>query len=244
MLLKFLDAHEKLSVQVHPTGNQKDFSPAGESGKTEAWVVLQAGPAGRIYAGPETRNDAKDHVRASGSRTPESVADLLAGFTPQVGDAVLIRAGTVHSLSDVVVFEVQENSDVTFRLYDWNHIDPKTGKLRPLQVEQAMACIDYKQIAIRPVAPVEEQEAPARREQLFRCDKFAVWRHTGQSPFTVGAAGAPRVLVSIGGDGLLEYKDNHYPVGRGDVFLLPAEVGACSFRPTNAVTLLEIALPG
>ena len=240
VLLKFLDAHEKLSVQVHPRDDQKDFIPAGESGKTEAWVVLEAGPASRIYAGlkPETTQDHLERALAN-----SKVADLLASFTPKVGDAVLIRAGTVHSLSDVVVFEVQENSDVTFRLYDWGHIDPKTGKPRPLQVEQAMACIDYKQIAIRPVAPVEEQAAPARRERLFRCDKFAVWRHTGQSPLTVGAAGTPRVLVSIGGDGQLEHKDNHYPVGRGDVFLLPAEVGACSFRPNNAVTLLEIALP-
>ena len=85
------------------------------------------------------------------------MADLLASFTPRVGDAVFVRAGTVHSLSDVVVFEVQENSDVTFRLYDWDRVDPKTGKPRALQVEQAMASIDFEQVAIGPVVPVVEE---------------------------------------------------------------------------------------
>ena len=171
------------------------------------------------------------------------MADLLASFTPKVGDAVFIRAGTVHSLSGVVVFEVQENSDVTFRLYDWDRVDPKTGKPRPLQVEQAIACIDFEQVAIGPVAPVVEEEAPVRRERLFHCEHFSVWRHTGQSPFTVGAAGTPRVLVCIAGEGELEHSGTNYPVGRGDVVLLPAEVGACSYRPRNAVSLLEVALP-
>ncbi len=240
VLLKFLDARERLSVQVHPKDAQSDYIPAGESGKTEAWVVLEAGPAARIYAGlkPGTTHD--DLVRALASRT---VPDLVASFTPSVGDAVLVRAGTVHSLSGLVVFEVQENSDVTFRLYDWDRVDQKTGKPRPLQVEQAMACIDFDQVAIGPVAPVVEEAAPVRRERLFHCKPFSVWRHTGESPFTVGAPGTPRVLVSIAGEGELEHGGSNYPIGRGDVVLLPAEVGACSYRPRNAVSLLEVALP-
>jgi mannose-6-phosphate isomerase len=171
------------------------------------------------------------------------VGDLLPGFTPKVGDAVFIRAGTVHSLSDVVVFEVQENSDVTFRLDDGDRIDPNTGKSRPLQVEQAMACIDFEQGAIRPVASTVEQAGPVRRERLFHCEHFSVWRYSGQSPFTVGAADTPRVLVCIAGEGQIEHGGTNYPVGCGDVVLLPAEVGACSYRPRNVVALLEVALP-
>ena len=161
MLLKFLDARDKLSVQVHPDDWQKKYIPAGESGKTEAWVVLQADSTSRIYAGLKPGTTPADLQRPLKSHT---VADLLASFTPAVGDAVFIRAGTVHSLSGVVVFEVQENSDVTFRLYDWDRVDPKTGKPRPLQVEQAVACIDTKQVAIGPQAPLFEQAAPALRE--------------------------------------------------------------------------------
>ncbi len=240
VLLKFLDAHEKLSVQVHPRDGQRDHIPAGESGKTEAWVVLEAGPASRIYAGLTPGVTPADLQRALANRT---TADLLASFTPRVGDAVFIRAGTVHSLSGLVVFEVQENSDVTFRLYDWDRVDPRTGKPRPLQVEQGIACIDFEQVALGPVAPLVEAAAPIRRERLFACQHFSVWRHTGQTPFTVGAAGAARVLVGIVGEGELEHSGAHYRVGRGDVVLLPAEVGACFYRPRNAVSLLEVALP-
>ena len=81
--------------------------------------------------------------------------------------------------SGLVVFEVQENSDVTFRLYDWDRVDAKTGKPRPLQVEQALACIDFTQVAIGPVAPVVESTTPVRRERLFHCEHFSVWRHPG-----------------------------------------------------------------
>lgn len=240
VLLKFLDARDKLSVQVHPADGQNEYIPPGESGKTEAWVVLEAGPKSRIYAGlkPGTTRDVLKQALAA-----RAVGDLLPNFMPRVGDAVLIRAGTVHSLSDVVVFEVQENSDVTFRLDDGDRIDPNTGKVRPLQVEQAMACIDFEQVAIGPVASIVEQDAPVRRERLFHCAHFSVWRHTGQSPFTVGAADAPRVLVCIGGEGEIQHGGTNYPVGCGDVALLAAEIGACSYRPRNPVTLLEVALP-
>jgi mannose-6-phosphate isomerase len=240
VLLKFLDAHDKLSVQVHPQDRQKDFIPPGESGKTEAWVVLESGPASRIYAGlkPGTTE-----VELKGALASRAVADLVASFTPKAGDAVLVRAGTVHSLSGLVVFEVQENSDVTFRLYDWDRVDPKTGKRRPLQVEQAMACIDFEQVAVGPVPPVVEVAVPVRRERLFHCEHFSVWRHTGETPFTVGAENTPRVLVGVAGKGRVVHSGTDHPVGRGDVLLLPAEVGTCSYRPSTPVILLEVALP-
>ena len=241
LLLKFLDAHEKLSVQVHPSDRQTDYLPAGESGKTEAWVVLEAGPESRIYAGLKPGTTADDLRRALANRT---VADHLASFTPRLGDAVFLRAGTVHSLGgDVVVFEVQENSDVTFRLYDWDRVDARTGQPRALQVDQAIACIDFAQVAVGPVTPVVEATTPVRRERLFHCEHFSLWRLRGESPFTVGAAGTPRVLVCIAGEGQLEHNGTNYPVGHGDVVLLPAEVGACSYRPRDAVSLLEVALP-
>ncbi len=203
-------------------------------------LCWRRGPQSRIYAGLKPGTTQDDLKRALASRT---VANLLASFTPTVGDAVFLRAGTVHSLSGLVVFEVQENSDVTFRLYDWDRVDPKTGKPRPLQVEQALACIDFAERAIGPVVPVLQATTPVRRERLFHCEHFSVWRCNGQSPFTVGAADVPRVLVCIEGAGQIEHGGDNYPVGRGDVVLLPAEVGACPFRPRKAVGLLEVALP-
>jgi mannose-6-phosphate isomerase len=241
LLLKFLDVREMLSLQVHPADARKDLLPAGETGKTEAWVVLEAGPKSRIYAGLKSGITAADLRRAVASGV---VADLVSSFIPKQGDGVFIPAGTVHSLGgDVVVFEIQENSDVTFRLDDWGHIDPTTGRSRALQVDQALSAINMAQGAVAPVAPVVEETAPVERERLFDCDYFRLWRLHGQSPFAVGAAGVPRVLICLEGTGRVEHGGQTYAAGKGDVWLLPAAVGACAFRPSGAVTLLEVALP-
>jgi mannose-6-phosphate isomerase len=240
LLLKFLDVLDTLSVQVHPADRQTKYIPTGETGKTEAWVVLEAGKKSRIYAGlkPGTTTDTLRKALAKGA-----VADCLASFTPRPGDGVFIPAGTVHSLGDILVFEVQENSDVTFRLYDWGHVDARTGQPRPLQVDQAMACIDFAQGAIGPATPLVEEAKPVLRERLFDCEHFGLWRLHAESPFAVGAEGTPRVLVCIAGDGHLERHGASYAIGKGDVLLLPAVVGACLFHPHRAVSLLEISLP-
>jgi mannose-6-phosphate isomerase len=241
LLLKFLDVRELLSLQVHPADAQTDLLPEGESGKTEAWVVLEAGKDSRVYAGLQPGTTADDLRRALASGT---LAEHVASFTPKPGEGIFLPAGTVHALGgDVVVFEVQQNSDVTFRLYDWGHVDPQTGQPRALQVEEALACLDFAQGALGPVAPVVEATTPARRERLFQCDQFRVWRLRGQSPFPVGAADAPRVLVCLEGAGRLEHAGASYAVRRGEVMLVPAQVGLCVFRPRSAVSLLEVALP-
>ncbi|MGA7695149.1 MAG: class I mannose-6-phosphate isomerase, partial [Candidatus Sulfotelmatobacter sp.] len=237
----FLDVHEMLSVQVHPTKANKNPLPAGETAKTEAWVVLKAGPESRIYAGLKAGTTAAALRLALKEGT---VVNQLAEFTPKPGDGIFLRAGTVHALGgDIVVFEIQQNSDVTFRLYDWDHLDAKTGKPRSLQVDQAIACIDFAEGPVRRVMPVVETKTPVERERLFHCEHFSLWRLRGQSPFSVGAAGVPRVLVCIGGGGQVEHGGATYSVAKGDVFLLPAIIGACTFQPRSAVNLLEIALP-
>ena len=240
LLLKFLDARDTLSVQVHPSDRQTKYIPAGETGKTEAWVVLEAGKKSRIYAGLTPGTNAETLRQAL---TDETVAEHLACFIPKPGDGVFIPAGTVHSLGDVVVFEVQENSDVTFRLYDWSHVDAKTGRPRPLHIDQAMACIDFAQRAIGPVVPVVEEETAVLRERLILCEHFGLWRLSGESPFTVGVSGMARVLVCLAGDGQLEHDGSNYPIARGDVMLLPAVVGACRCRPRGAMIMLELSLP-
>ena len=175
LLLKFLDAREMLSVQVHPADTHAGPLPAGETGKTEAWVVLETGLKSRIYAG------LKPGTTEAGLRkslTNGGVASQLAGFTPKPGDAVFLPAGTVHTLGgDIVVFEVQQNSDVTYRLYDWDHIDAKTGELRALQVDQALACVDFAQGIAGLVAPVVERKTPVERERLFHCRTLLVVAH-------------------------------------------------------------------
>jgi mannose-6-phosphate isomerase len=112
LLLKFLDAREMLSVQVHPSDAHKELIPPGETGKTEAWVVLEAEKESRIYTSLKPGTTPQDLNRAL---TNGTVVEQLRCLNPKAGDAVFIPAGTVHTLGGVVVFEVQENSDVTFR---------------------------------------------------------------------------------------------------------------------------------
>jgi len=241
LLLKFLDAQQMLSVQVHPSDAHPELIPAGDTAKTEAWVVIEAAKGSHIYAGLRPETTASNLRQSLDDGT---VVDHLLGIDPKAGDAVFIPAGTVHTLgNDVVVFEVQQNSDVTFRLYDWGHIDPKTKEPRPLQVDQAFACINFGASNGGLVAPRVEMAAPVEREGLFDCPAFQLWRVLGQNPFPVGATAEPRVLVGVEGSGQIVHNGTPYAFGRGDIWLLPAETGECAFQPSGEVTLLEIAIP-
>src|ERR1017187_5479795 len=241
LLLKFLDVHEMLSVQVHPTKANLNLLPAGETAKTEAWVVLEAGGQSRLYAGLKPNTTEADLRRALTNGTG---AARLSCLTPKPGEAVFLPAGTVHSLGgDLVVFEIQQNSDVTFRLYDWGHVDAKTGKTRALQVNKALACVDFAEGPVGRVTPLVETTTPVERERLFNCEHFVLWRLRGQSSFTVGAVGVPRILVCVEGAGQVEHGGATYAVGKGDVFVLPAAIGTCVFQPHGAVNVLEVALP-
>ena len=142
LLLKFLDAREMLSVQVHPTKANDEPAASGRDPKNRS-----VGGAGGWSTKPRVRwPETRYFGRATCGELfrDGTVPDELAWFTPQPGDAVFLKAGTVHSLGgDVVVFEIQQNSDVTFRLFDWDHVDAKTGQPRALQVDKAIACIDF-----------------------------------------------------------------------------------------------------
>ena len=241
LLLKFLDVSAMLSVQVHPSDAHPNLIPEGETGKTEGWVVLEAQPQSRIYAGLKPGVTAKD-LRTLSSTT---VNDCLSSFSPLPGQSVLVDAGTIHSLGDgVVVLEVQQNSDVTFRLYDWDHIDPNLRGLRPLQIEQALQCIDMKQGIIRPVKPNVEEIHPVRRERLLDCSHFRIWRVSGGEAFDVGIAGAPTILVCVHGTGAVEHDGSNYGMKVGSVVLLPAAAGVCRFRPQVHAELMVIIVPG
>jgi len=241
LLLKFLDAHEMLSVQVHPSDAHPELIPAGDTAKTEAWVVIEAEKGSHIYAGLRSGTTAGSLRQSLNDGT---IADHLVCIAPRPGDAVFIPAGTVHTLGeDVVVFEVQQDSDVTFRLYDWGHIDLETKEPRALQVDEAFASIEFGESNSGLIAPRVETTSPVERERLFDCHAFLLWRVLGQDAFAVGATGEPRVLVCIKGSGKVTHEGTPYAVGKGDVWLLPAEAGVCAFQPSGEVTLLEIAIP-
>ena len=241
LLLKFLDAREMLSVQVHPSDDLPELLPSGERGKTEAWVVLESDPSSSIYAGlkPGTTPGEMKAKLENGT-----VEEDLSSFNPKVGDGVFIQAGTVHALGGgVVVFEVQQNSDVTFRLFDWNRVDAKTGKSRELHIEKGIKSTDFSKGPVSPIAPVLEASEPALRERMFSCEFFTCDRIRGDRAFDVGAEGVMRTIVCIDGSGALTSGGKEYPAMTGDVWVIPAEIGVAQFRPSGACTVLEIAVP-
>jgi mannose-6-phosphate isomerase len=243
LLLKFIDARQELSVQVHPNDEQAAKLGTGQFGKTEAWVILESDPAtSRIYAGFAEGITAPDFRAALAAKTTPRT---LHSFTPTAGECVFLEAGTVHAIgANVFLFEVQQTSDITYRLYDWDRVDARTNRPRQLHVDEGLACADFRRGPCHPVQPAVAVSEDVRREGLVGCDYFSLDRLTSSRPFRVGAANACRAVVCVKGSGELESAGKRSPFRTGDVFLLPAEVGACVALPAGEVTFLECGLPG
>ncbi|MCZ2342921.1 MAG: class I mannose-6-phosphate isomerase [Bacteroidales bacterium] len=242
VLLKFIDAAQELSVQVHPNDAQaRQKRPTG-AGKTEAWVILDADPeTSRIYAG--FRDGVREETFRAALAT-RTTPDTLHAFSPQRGDCVFLPAGTVHAIgANVLLFEIQQTSDITYRLYDWDRVDAKTGQPRELHIDDGLACSDFTQGPCDPVVPTIVQNDPFRREELVRCEYFQLHRLTTATPLMVGEPGRCRVIVGLEGQGTLSgWGAEPLPIACGDVVLLPAELGAVTFVPTGKAVLLECGL--
>ena len=144
ILIKFLDAREDLSVQVHPTQDYADAHP-GAHLKTEAWYVVQNDPGARSSraCGPARRASTFEQAIEHGT-----VEQLISAIPVKPGHCHYLPSGTVHALgAGILVAEVQTPSDTTFRVFDFNRVDPTTGKPRKLHVEQALECIDFSRQA-------------------------------------------------------------------------------------------------
>ena len=242
LLLKFIDARQELSVQVHPNDEQAARKIPGANGKTEAWVVLESNPAtSKIYAGFANGMTGDAFRTAMGEK---STHRTLHSFTPSPGDCVFLRAGTVHAIgADILLFEVQQTSDITYRLYDWDRIDAKTGRGRDLHIDDGLACSNFDSGPCHPVSPAVEANPAGRREGLVACEYFTLERHTIVAPSRIGARGQCRVVVGLRGSGEIESAGRRYAIGVGDSVLLPADVGQCLILPAGEMTFLECGLP-
>jgi mannose-6-phosphate isomerase len=242
LLLKFIHARYPLSVQVHPSdAKARELEGPTAVGKTEAWVVLESEPNARLYTGlnPGVTPDRLRRAVLAGK-----VEDMLYAHEALPGDCIFLHAGTVHAIGGgVLLFEAQQNSDLTYRLYDWGRVDPKTGKSRELHVQKALACVDFSAGPCRPESVTDEGHGRVRRAPLVECEYFTLGRWETERPFRAGATGRCRVLIGTGGQATIRQGGAEYPLGVGDVWLLPAEVGACECVPHGPVTILECGLP-
>jgi mannose-6-phosphate isomerase len=246
-LIKYLDCHDWLSVQVHPDDEKAARLWPGEAGKTEAWFVLDAAPEGRIYAGLRPGVDGEGLRAALRDGT---AADCLHSFRPRPGDCLFLPAGTVHAVGGgVLIAEVQQTSDATFRLYDWDRRDA-AGKSRALHVEESFACVDWSAGPVRPVHAEGYPEAPGAapdprpvRQELVHCRYFTLDYVRQSEPFTVGGTGRLQAVVVLHGRGQLDAAGGSHALGVGDTLLLPAAMAAAHCRPVGPLGLLVASLP-
>lgn len=171
LLLKYLDCQRVLSVQVHPDDHYATLMSPPDLGKTEAWVIIAAEPDAALYAGLKagvTQHDLRKALVAG------QVEECLHAIYPQCGDCVFIPAGTVHALgAGLLVAEIQQASNTTFRLFDWNRVDAN-GQPRPLHIDQSLEVIDFDS-GPRPLQTPLPTDLPGR-QRLVACDKFVLDR--------------------------------------------------------------------
>ncbi len=206
--------------------------------------MLDAAAGSRIYAGLLPGID-EQALRAALARG--RVADCLHSFEPRPGDCVFLPAGTVHAVGGgVLMAEVQQTSDATFRLFDWNRRDAQ-GKIRQLHVEEAMACIDWTRGPIQPIRAAGFAEPSpddsAHRQPLVRCPYFALdFLATGAS-FGCGGEGSLQLLVVVRGHGRMETAHGTEAVQAGQAWVLPAAMHAVRCIPDGWLAALVCRLP-
>jgi mannose-6-phosphate isomerase len=240
-LIKFLDARDWLSVQVHPDDTKAARLWPGEGGKTEAWFVLDAAPGSRIFAGLKAGVGESQLRKALAAGT---VAECLHSFAPRPGDCLFLPAGTVHAVGGgVLMAEVQQTSDATFRLFDWNRRDAQ-GQTRKLHIEEAIACIDWTRGPVSPVRTEVVAKPPARtgsrRQTLVSCPFFALEYCRINEPLVCGGSGHLQALIVLDGRGKL---DGAGELALGQVWVLPASLPAVRCLPEPELSLLLCTLP-
>lgn len=174
LLVKLLDASHALSVQVHPDDAWAAAHGTGESGKDEMWHILHAEPGACIVHGLRT---GVDRAALRGAVAEGRVQDALNRVPVHHGDSIMVPAGTVHGiLSGVVLLEVQQTSDTTYRIYDWDRLGPD-GRPRELHVDRALEVIDFGHAGAAPAEPrLVEAGGGMRREVVAECGHFVVER--------------------------------------------------------------------
>ncbi len=219
LLFKFLDACRDLSVQVHPDDVRAARLVPPDLGKTEAWYVVDARPGSRIYAG---LRDGVDRAALAAAIAAGRCDELLHSFEPRAGDCVFIPAGTVHAIgAGLVVAEIQESSDVTYRLFDWNRTGPD-GQPRPLHVEAGLEAVTRFE-PVAPIQPAAEAGAPVRR--LVTCDHFLFDEIRPGDRWEIGGDDACHFLAVLSGIVRLDDRWGLEPLTTGECLLLPAAIG-------------------
>lgn len=244
VLIKFLDAREDLSVQVHPDENYARRHPDAHL-KTEAWYVVHHDPGSRLLKGLMPAVTREQFQAAIDAGTVES---LIRAIEAKTGQCHYLPSGTVHALgAGILAAEVQTPSDTTFRVFDFNRIDPGTGRPRGLHVEQALECIDFSHSPEVPQPRSHVAGFFTTVTRLVRSPYFTIEKVR----FTEGVEQAvpydqPVVWMML--EGRLELRvddlDEAVEVKRGETVLLPARMNGARIKTLDDCQWLEVTFGG
>lgn len=217
ILIKFIDARDNLSIQVHPDDHYA-LQHEGQYGKTEMWYVMDAGENSSLYYGFRRKISKKEFARRIQDGT---LVEVLRTIPVQKGDALLIEAGTIHAIGqDILIAEVQQNSNVSYRIYDYERIS-RDGKKRDLHIEKAVAVANRAPIA----------RSKNGYPHVADCDYFTVDRLYLDGKVTKKLEGfisdeSFASILFLDGQGTISCAGEAYPVQKGDSFFLEAGSGS------------------
>ena len=230
VLTKFIDAREKLSVQVHPS-DEYALKNEGEYGKTEMWYVVDADEGAGLYMGLSEKCTREDFSKKVEDGTVE---DILSFVTVKPGDVFFIPSGTIHAIgAGTLIFEIQQNSTLTYRLYDYMRRD-KNGSLRELHVGKAMAVADLD--VYTPTAPDTKNPEVIGSCKYFETSKCNL-KLTSRDFFVDNSSFLS--ITAIDGEGVIE----GMPIKKGDTFFAPAGVGNVKLSTDSEITLITVRVP-
>jgi len=242
LLLKFLFPHEKLSVQVHPDDEQA-LRVGQPWGKTECWYVAHAKPGSQIGLGLKPGVTARQLEEAIHQNRAE---ELLNWINVYAGDMIYVAGGTVHTLGPgSVIVETQQQSDTTYRLYDY-------GRPRELHLKDGMAAVKEKVKSgkvVRP-APSQVNGSKNRHAPLIAAPYFVVDMFEAKEPLTLTARddsgkSSVQILVAVEGCGVIEAPGmDAVTLAKGDAVIVPASIGEFSVRPQWTLEFLRSYVPG
>jgi len=226
LLFKILDAHTTLSVQVHPTDELALEYDEADPGKTEMWYVLAAEEGAKIMLGLQPGIGKEQFQQAIHTGAFER---CLNYFDPKAGDAFFLPAGSVHALgAGIVLVEIQENSDLTYRVYDWGRVGAD-GEPRELHLEKAMRATNFERPSVPPASGVKLTDGQNRRTVLTACSYFATEVLEVSGAHTVkGTGNTFTILFFERGNARLVWEGGELALSTGQSVLVPAEVGAWS----------------
>lgn len=216
ILIKFIDAKENLSVQVHPNNQyaqmyEKDF------GKTETWYILDCKEKAKLICGLKgnvNRENIKEILKN------RKIKDYLNYINIEKGDCIYITPGTVHAiLSDVLVCEIQQNSDLTYRIYDWDRLD-KEGNPRELHIDKAIETIEFSN-KVNIIKENKEKVQNILNSKYFNVERITVDKEYKDNS-NVNSFFAINI---IDGNGEICYKNKCINIKKGDSFIIPAQLG-------------------